>query len=108
MHYYEFTENNDWEGEKWHFFIPMLKKHRDAIANLISSTDEFDSPYKISDYVLTESEVDEIVAEEGNTYYMNEFNKCGPLSEELIDRLNVINITEADPFYKGGVWTKIK
>ena len=82
----------------------MSKQHRDDIANLISSTDEFDSPYTISDYTLTEKEVDDLVARESHTYYMSEYSKCGPLSEEFIDHLSVINITEDDPFYKGAIW----
>lgn len=107
MKYYIFTEHNDYEGETWNFYIPMEKLHRDIIAQAIESTDEFDSPYEISDKAYDEVEVDFIIRNiKGTSSYMSEFNKCNGINQQLLDKLldQSVNITENDPFYKGSCW----
>lgn len=105
MNYYTFEENNEWEGETWNFHVPLTKEQRDSIAHIIESTDEFDSPYHISNYTLSEKEVDNKV-KKSRSGYMKFHNKCEPLSEFQIDALNqgTFNILENDIFYKGQFW----
>jgi hypothetical protein len=105
--YYMFVEHNDYEGETWNFYIPMSKEHRDAIAALIESTDEFDSPYEIGEETYSECDVNHYVDHADVTGYMPSDIKCGPLRQRLIDLFPVINITEDDPFYKGGCWDAV-
>lgn len=105
MEYYLFTENNDWEGEIWNFYIPMTKAHRDAIENLIQSTDEYDCPYTISNFTYTENEVDVIVENAEDEGYMPSDIKCEPINPRLVELFPVLDITQNDPFYKGACWT---
>lgn len=105
MEYYVFIERNEWEGETWRFYVPMLKEHRDMIASAIESTDEYDSPYGISKKPLEESEVIRR-CNSGASGYMAYHNKCEPIKQELVDLLREgqVNILEDDLFYKGSCW----
>jgi len=103
-----FTENNDWEGETWNFFVPLSPEQHEKIKNLIESVEDFDSPYEIGDEAYTESYVDKLISSRNNTRtgYMKLYNKCKPLSGVFLDRLmeGNINLLEDDPFYKGQCW----
>lgn len=104
MEYYIFTENNEWEGEIWNFYIPMTKSHRDAVDALIQSSDEFDSPYSISTHTLSESEVEDLTDDADEDGYMPSDIKCEPINPRLVELFPIIDITKNDPFYKGACW----
>jgi hypothetical protein len=102
MKYYQFTENLD--NKTVTYYVPMSKEHRDMIASLIESNDEFDSPYAIS----------EEPGDADTVYFYKRLMKtvgfethvCNQLTPMFIERLEegLINITENDPFYKGYCW----
>lgn len=105
MKYYIFTEINDQEGKTWNFYLPISEEERNIISSLIESTDEFDSPYKISENTIDEKSVN-ILIENNIAGYMASHNKCLPLSDIFIDAMKegLIDILENDPFYNGQCW----
>jgi len=109
MLYYKFMETNEWEGESWNFYVPMSKEHRDMIASVIESNDDFDSPYIISTTMFTEEQVNDRVSKSKMGYYRYH-NKCEPLDEDFIAIMEdgQINLLEEDPFYKGKCWKRVK
>ncbi len=96
MKYYKFTENNDWEGESWNFYLPLTDEQHQKLTELIV---EMDETYRLAVKPLDESTVDAKHGK-GSTTYMDKHNKCGPV-KELPDK---IDWEKDDPFYKGQFW----
>jgi len=97
--YFKFTEQNDWEGETWHFFIPYVYEQALRFERLIKNIAPDSESFEVNITKLyTPQEVD-LLVEEGETGYMRQFNKCGPLKlNAMIDA----NLTE-DDLYKGAI-----
>jgi len=95
--YFQFTERNEWEGETFHFYIPLnseeLEVIREAIENLPA--------YELSLSALPEEEVDRMLQLSDDNGYMSLHNKCERVDLELIKNTN---LDEGDPFYKGQCW----
>lgn len=62
MNYIKLTENNDWEGETWYFFLQQ-EGNEEAIAYLQDelSDDELSWQYEINTNPIPENEVDVLV-----------------------------------------------
>jgi hypothetical protein len=102
--YARLTENNEWEGEAWHFYIPVdgneealakLKAMIDA-DNKVDDQDNDDREYEMDDSRLTEQEVDTLVASPSATDYMAEHNK-------LSGRLDMNGVEDLGALYKGQI-----
>lgn len=99
--YVRFTEENEWEGEIWHWYIPEAE-NKEALDSLIAKLKEFDLTdfYHLDDIHLTEQEVDTLVkyANDGTSYMAAHNKVTKPLDvseleevtdeEELLDVLN--------------------
>lgn len=95
--WYKFTENNDWEGETWNFYILLTQAEYEHLATLVD-----DEVYELSG-PIEEEYIDKKVKYQDDDGYMPKHNKCG------IPRNNVLDVTfeqteEDDPFYKGKFW----
>lgn len=97
--YVKFTEHNDWEGETWHFYIPIQGNELtlDRIGELINGNEFYELKRK-KEY--TEQEVDFLCGEEGSTTYMNQHNKVKSINKLPL----VVDFEIDDPFYKGSPW----
>lgn len=103
MMYVRFTENNDWEGEEWSFYIPV-EGNEDAIKFL---DEKFcGDTYTITKERLTEKEVDTLERFGGEGYMKNHNKLVGILDykklEKVVDTDKELG-GESDPLYKGGI-----
>jgi hypothetical protein len=104
--YYRFTEVNDWEGETWHFYIPMTQSEFDIVKDAITSTDP-DNPYRLANRAYTEVEVDKLIKDiPDDCGYMNAHNKCGNITPETLETIKTYNPEDEDVFYKGQCWNR--
>lgn len=101
--YLDFVEHNDWEGESWHFYIPVagneeaIEKFK-IIINAINETSG--DEYEIGKEMLKEEEVDTLVRFGGQGYYSNHNKLEGKL---VIKKLQKALDDDDDPLYKGGI-----
>lgn len=101
--YAHFVEDNEWEGETWHFYFP-LEENEEAMWYMIERFD-LDEGYLGNFYFdedVPEEEVDVLVKHADDTGYMAQHNKCeGRLDVEMMKKLSDQALAEA--LYKGGV-----
>ena len=107
--YKRFTEENDWEGEKWHFYIPV-PGNEEALSKLekLISEKGYDDIYAFHKEMFTEAEVDVLVkySEQG---YMPHHNKLSGLLDykSLLKAMDFVD-EDKDPLYKGGIKEYVK
>lgn len=103
MQYVKFTEHNEWEGETWHFWIP-LQGNTDELKRLdqiIARNPEMNEFYELDLTPVSEAEVGACVAQSSNTDYLPEHNKLtGTLRLPADD---AITDNKSDLLYKGGI-----
>ena len=104
LEYFKFTETNEWDGETWNFYVPLTEEEEARIRELIAPADEHESPYSLSTELVTEDEVDDLMATRGTTIVLAEHNKCGLLQRELPSLLDF----EGDFFHKGASFDVIE
>lgn len=100
--YLKLTENNDWEGETWHFFVPVegneeaLKLLREKVASF--GGEEFE----VDQRLYPESEVD-LLVKNAEVGYLREYYKLE--GKVLTQKLREIIADEdfTEKFYKGGI-----
>lgn len=74
MNYIEFSETNDWEGETWHYFLP-LEGNEKALRQLDSKILEYGmNAYSIDWTPRNEGYVMGLVRRKGSTLILKEFN----------------------------------
>lgn len=98
--WYKFTENNDWEGETWHFFVKLTEEEAKYLSNLVQD-ERLEDSYSFSLKVYPEEHID-IMVQESDEGYMPQYNKCsGPFKKSVL----LVTPEEADEeFYKGKFW----
>lgn len=100
--YVRFSENNDWEGEEWHVYIPLegnedqLRRLRDAIP------EDYQEVYSLSTNTFSESQVEALMAGGGSTTYLAEHTQAGGLLV-LPDDLSQ-QWWDNHPLYKHGIF----
>lgn len=96
----KFTENNEWEGEEWHFWIP-LDGNEDALARLQKALDGSDE-YSLDLTPVPEGEVDVLIkhTDQGYMDYHNKLTGTLRLSEDDFANLHG---DDGDIFYKGRI-----
>ena len=110
MNYVTFTEDNDYEGETWRFYIP-IEGNEKALAELdeglkeAAGEDPYDEfPYHLDDNPIPEAQVDYLVGNlADDTGYMPAFNK---LAGQLLLPVGLDWSSEDnfdDHLYKGGI-----
>jgi hypothetical protein len=111
LNYATLTEHNEWEGETWHFYVPIAG-NEDALGQLAAALgglesswagEPEDSPYELDMEPVPESEVDVLVKRGGDTDYMAAHNKLAGrlvLSDEALGKLRAGDV---DPLYKGRI-----
>ena len=113
--YYRFTENNDWEGEKWHFYIPAkgneaeVDKLRDnllKVEHFYKLTEQGECDYELAVKLYTEDTVNTLVENDSSQGYLPKHNKLTgflktPKLEVVVGEHEVISWGEN--FYKGGI-----
>lgn len=97
MKYYRLSENNEWEGETWHFYIPVEGNEEEMVKLKEKYIDG--EIYCVSIKKFTEERVDILCEDDNNTSYMNKHNK---LKGKLTVPENLSPKTD-DPLYKGGI-----
>jgi len=101
----KFTESNQHEGERWHFYVPYhgneeaVEKIKRYIAE---KEEELDYIYYFSDELIDEHEVD-ILVKHTDSGYMDQHNK---LEGKLVVPEDVGDINEL--LYKAGIKTLMK
>jgi hypothetical protein len=94
----KFTENNDWEGETWHFWL-QCDGNATALARLLVAlhdTYDEDPEYTLDlDNPTDEATVDTLV-EHAEGGYMASQNK-------VVGTLTLPEVFDFDDFYKGGI-----
>ena len=99
--YVMFTEENDWEGETWNFFI-LLKGNKRSIAKihkLLSDKDKDNSyRYRLSTQTYSQAEVDKLMKHPSCATYMDDYTIIDKISNSVP---NQVDWDEEDPFYKG-------
>jgi hypothetical protein len=103
--YVKFTEDNEWEGETWHFYIPMTGNEAALarLADALKNRNE-DEQYRLDlDSLVPEFEVDVLVkhSDVGYLHYRNKLTGTLVLTDEDLDRIR--NVEDHDPLYKGGI-----
>jgi hypothetical protein len=101
--YVRFTENNEWEGETWHFYIPT-RGNEEALKELKYLLDEVGSEtYEVDLTTIPELEVDILVkhTEFGYLAYQNKLVGRLALTPEVMKNLREGG--DDGPFYKGKI-----
>ena len=100
MEYYMVSENNDWEGETWRWYIPANEKNLEDLTALKDTLEEFEE-YRIFLTPIKEVIVKDRI-ENQRVGYMFPHN-WGPKSvPELPEGLDEEGIERL--FYKGKFW----
>lgn len=105
MEYATFTEDNEWEGETWRFYIPV-EGNETALTELRALVDQTDESYHLNLVPIPERDVDARVAAPDDNGYMHGHNKLsGRLLVPSLDSLRAtLGENWADEaFYKGGI-----
>ena len=104
MEYELFIEDNEWEGEKWLWFVPLSKEDKEAISKSIKGN----WSYSFADKTYTEKEID--IMSELNKYINGYCSFVNKMSGHNLDIGNLPSLSDYeddcdnDPFYKGGCW----
>lgn len=107
--FFKLTECNEWEGERWHFYIPF-EINEEAYSEL---WDFFESkewePYEIAEDLIPENEVDILVkyTESGYLSFHNKLDGILNMSK-IKSAISKFNSKEEDCFYKGGIRDMVK
>lgn len=96
MKFIKFTENNDWEGESWNFWLQVdgNEKEIEEFREKISEN----SPYELANEIIDEKEVDTLVKHCTSGYFDSENKVKGKFNVKKI----ILNKNE-DNLYKGGI-----
>jgi hypothetical protein len=100
--YVKFTEENDWEGETWHFYIPVDGNQLTlSVLAAALETSPIES-YTLDLTPIPESEVDTLVkhTEVGYTADHTKLSGVLLLAPDTVDQLSAY---DTDPFYKGEI-----
>ena len=95
---YKFTENNDWEGEEWEFFVLLADGEHAVLVELLEKVGEYNESYTLSEETFTEEEVRVLVDNADEEGYMPSHNYAGRVANPLPE---AADFEESDPFYKG-------
>ncbi len=102
--YVRLIEHNDWEGETWNFYVPVLG-NEDQLNKIDNGIFKYQhgETYKLDRSRLTEEEVDERVSMGGGGYMARHNKYKGIIDEEILD----VALQDKDSFfsylYKGGL-----
>jgi hypothetical protein len=97
--YAKLTEDNDWEGETWYFWIP-IEGNELTLKQLEGCLTE-DDQYEVDMTPVPELEVD-ILVKHSDVGYLHTHNKlAGTL--KFGDEQAVLIGRDGDPLYKGGI-----
>jgi hypothetical protein len=100
--YLKLTENNEWEGETWHFFVPVQgnEEATKLLKQLVMSYGG--EEFELDDKLYSESEVDTLVRNT-DSGYMDHYNKLSGTIK--LGALRGIKADEdfTEKFYKGGI-----
>lgn len=100
--YATFTEDNEWEGETWRFYIPV-EGNEASLQMLADRTMQMEG-YGVDLTPLDEATVDARVAAPDDTDYMAAHNKlAGTLSIPTADDTDLLDV-----IYKGGIADLVK
>jgi hypothetical protein len=100
--YVKFTEENDWEGETWHFYIPVAGNEVTlAVLAATLESSPIDS-YTLDLTRIPEYEVDALV-KHTDTGYMADHTKLDGVLLLAPDTMDQLSAHETDPFYKGEI-----
>lgn len=94
--YVKLTEHNDWEGETWHFYIP-LEGNEAALKVLQSKIAGLEDEYELDlEHPIALEDVNALLNHgNGDTSYMDAHNKL----EGFLDLIKL----ESQGLYKGGI-----
>lgn len=97
--HYCFTENNDQEGEIWHFFMPIEGNEKDVAKVERLLEDNPDGPYSIEEAEYSQQTINEICISGGESGYMPQYNLV--VGFKKLPRN--VDWEIDDPFYKAGL-----
>jgi hypothetical protein len=94
--YVKFTENNEWEGEEWNFWIPVTGNESaiEQVRQLIADSET----YSLSEKTFPESEVKHLVKHASDGYMASD-----QIASGFKTLPTKIDWEKEDPFYKAGL-----
>lgn len=98
MIYAQLVENNDWEGERWCFYLPV--EGNEGTLKFLNDALDGDT-YAITKEYLTEAEVNALV-KFGGAGYMDLHTKLNGIVD-LKKLQKAMENPMDDPLYKGGI-----
>lgn len=98
MNIRRFTENNNWEGEIWHFYIKGTEKQFHHLSETIS--DDL-LGYSLSDKTYSIDELN-VLIKNTDYGYMDYHNDFGTLTDDIYN-VTLDSFIEEDIFYKSGI-----
>jgi hypothetical protein len=99
--YYEITEDNEWEGETWHFFVPLTPAEASALRTYVEAAGP---NYNMSEAPVSDEDIETLTSRPGNTTYLPEYSRC-----EILDQaIPAFFDSDNDLLYKGGLFRQIK
>lgn len=112
INYIKFTEYNDWEGETWHFYIPLISDLLPKIEQIkaILALPDF-KKMSVGEFQLKEGPISE---KKVMAIVKDQHDDCGYMwRHNLVKDINLpekIDLTDTealrDIFYKGGCWVR--
>lgn len=92
--YVRFTENCDWEGESWNFYLPV-EGNEEALVWLRGLVADADSEeYEVGEETYTRAEVETLARSHSQTTY---------LQEHTVLSGRLATVPDLDLLYKGGI-----
>jgi len=98
--FFKFTEKNEHEGEKWHFYFPVEgnKEAVEALKSVINNDADYADTYYWSEETIPENEVD-ILVKHSESGYMSYHQKI----DGILDIAGLDDEDLVDCLYKGGI-----
>lgn len=102
--FYKLSEHNGWEGETWHFYIPV-DGNEDSWAELQKVYEQYkgENTYVFHQTPIPENEVDILVKHTDSGYMAIQNKVVGKLDILKIKSITKNDLDDEEPLYKGGV-----
>ena len=79
--YMTLTEENDWEGETWRFYIESTPENTEKMGRLKGILERFDLPFSVDMELKPQSEVDIMIKNAGGSYMISD--SIGELNDKM-------------------------
>lgn len=103
----QISENNDWEGEEWNFFLdnsdPLTAKVVELTKKL-SQDEEYEDAFKVVNESIDETTVKVLLKKKSVATYMNDYNLVKQIKPEILTLESKTPDEVFGQLYKGGLF----